>query len=123
MTLRISLTVVTCVLTIGLAGEAKAHAHLKSATPAMGGTVTAAPAELDLAFSEGVNPRFTGLTMTGPAGAAVATGPSKLGPGGDATLVVPVTGTLGAGTYKVVWHALATDGHKTDGAYTFTVKP
>lgn len=114
---------VASAFTVALVGAAEAHAHLKSATPAMGATVTAAPAELDLSFSEGVNPQFTGLTMTGPAGATVATGPSKLGPGGDATLVVPVTGTLEAGVYKVTWHALATDGHKTDGTYTFTVKP
>ena len=32
-----------------------AHAHLKSATPAMGGTVATAPTELDLKFTEGVN--------------------------------------------------------------------
>ncbi len=38
-------------------------------------------------------------------------------------LVVPVIGALETGTYKVDWHALATDGHKTDGSYTFTIKP
>jgi copper resistance protein C len=48
---------------------------------------------------------------------------SYVGAGGDTTLVVPVTATLAAGTYTVDWHALATDGHKTNGSYTFTVKP
>lgn len=105
------------------AGPALAHAHLKSSVPAAGATVAAAPSELDLSFSEGVNPKFTGLTLTGPAGAAAPTGAAKLGPGGDTTLVVPVTGPLAAGAYTVRWHALATDGHKTDGSYTFTVKP
>ena len=123
MTPQMTRLALASALTLGLVGAAEAHAHLRSATPAMGATVTVAPAELDLSFSEGVNPKFTGLTMIGPAGATVETGPSKLGPGGDATLMVPVSGTLGAGTYKVIWHALATDGHKTDGAYTFTVKP
>lgn len=104
------------------AGPALAHAHLTSSVPAAGATV-AAPSELDLSFSEGVNPKFTGLTLTGPAGAAAPTGAAKLGPGGDTALVVPVTGPLAAGAYKVRWHALATDGHKTDGSYTFTVKP
>lgn len=123
MTSRIPLLVLASALSLGLAGEAEAHAHLKSATPAMGATVAKAPAELDLGFSEGVNPKFTGLKVTGPAGAVAPTGESKLGPGGDTTLVVPVTGTLAAGTYKVDWHALATDGHKTNGTYTFTIKP
>ena len=109
-------------LSLGLAGQAFAHAHLKAATPASGATV-AAPAELDLGFSEGVNLKFTGVTVTGPEGAAVPIGPARLGPGGDATLVVPLAGTLAPGRYKVDWHALAVDGHKTDGSYRFTVAP
>ncbi len=110
-------------LTLAAGGPALAHAHLKSSVPAAGGTVAAAPAELDLSFSEGVNPKFTGLTLTGPTGAKVPTGAAELGPGGDTALVVPVAGPLAAGTYEVRWHALATDGHRTDGRYRFTVKP
>ena len=120
---RLRLLALSSVPILGLAGAAQAHAHLTSATPAMGGSVTGPPTELDLGFSEGLNLKFTGVKVTGPAGAAVPTGAPKLGPGGDTTLVVPVPGALGAGTYKVDWHALATDGHKTDGSYSFTVKP
>lgn len=100
-----------------------AHAHLKSATPAAGSTVAVAPTELDLKFSEGLNLKFTGVTVTGPAKAAVATGDAALGAGDDTVLVVPVSDALGAGSYTVAWHALSTDGHKTTGTYTFTVKP
>ena len=100
-----------------------AHAHLKSATPAAGGTVATPPTELDLTFSEGLNLKFTGVKVTGPSKAGVATGDAALGSGGDTTLVVPVTDTLAAGSYTVAWHALSTDGHKTSGSYTFTVKP
>ena len=106
-----------------LSAPAFAHAHLKSATPAADGTIATPPAQLDLTFSEGVNPKFTGVTLTGPDKAAVATGPATLGAGGDTTLVVPVPTALAAGTYTVDWHALATDGHKTTGSYRFTVKP
>lgn len=111
---------------LGLAAvsaPAFAHAHLKSATPAIGGTVAATPTELHLTFSEGLNLKFTGVTLTGPAKAAVSTGDAALGAGDDAVLVVPVSGNLAAGTYRVDWHALSTDGHKTKGTYTFTVKP
>ena len=108
---------------IALTGQAYAHAHLKSATPSMGGTVATAPSELDLMFSEGLNPKFTGVKVTGPDKKAVATGDATLGAGGDTTLVVPISAPLSAGTYTVGWHALSTDGHKTNGSYKFTVKP
>lgn len=108
---------------LAASAPAFAHAHLKSATPAIGGTVATAPTELDLKFSEGLNLKFTGLKVSGPAKAAIATGPAALGTGDDATLVVPVTDALPAGPYKVDWHALSSDGHKTSGSYTFTVKP
>ena len=115
--------VIAAALILGFVGEAFAHAHLKAATPAIDGTVATAPKELDLSFSEGVELKFTGVKVTGPSSTAVPTGEAKLGSTGDTTLVVPVSGTLSPGLYKVDWHALATDGHKTEGSYTFTVKP
>ncbi len=108
---------------VAASAPALAHAHLKSAAPPANGTVAAAPTELDLTFTEGVNPRFTGVKLTGPGGAAVPTGASTLGKAGDTVLVVPVAAPLAPGTYTVDWHALATDGHKTNGRYTFTVIP
>ena len=110
------------ILLTGLTGAAFAHAHLKSAIPAVNGTVSAAPAKLDLSFSESVNLHFTGVSVTGPGNAKVATGAAKL-LNHDLTLMVPVAGTLAAGKYTVNWHALSTDGHKTHGTYSFTVKP
>ena len=113
---------IAIVVALGLTGQAFAHAHLKSAVPAVDSTVTTAPTELDLTFTEGVNLKFTGVTVTGPDKAAVATGEATL-KGGDTTLTVPISGTLAAGAYTVAWHALSTDGHKTNGTYTFAVKP
>ena len=111
---------------VGLAAvsaPAFAHAHLKSATPPIGATVSASPPELDLVFSEGLDLRFSGATITGPDKRPVSTGTAALGAGRDTTLVVPITGALAGGAYTVTWHALSTDGHKTSGTYTFTVKP
>lgn len=107
----------------GLAGAAQAHAHLKSAKPAVDGVVTNSPKEVDLTFSEGVNLKFTGVTITGPSKASVKTEDGKLGADGDKTLVVPIASPLPPGAYTVDWHALAKDGHKSKGSYTFTVKP
>ncbi len=114
---------VALLASIGLAGQAFAHAHLKSATPGENATVMVAPAELDLKFSEGLNLKFSGVTVTGPDKAAVSTGEAKLGAGDDTLLIVPVSATLSPGVYTVDWHALSTDGHKTNGSYSFTIKP
>jgi methionine-rich copper-binding protein CopC len=110
-------------VTLGLTGQALAHAELKSATPPVNGIVTTSPSELDLEFSEGVNLAFTGVTLKGPGKKTVATGKPALQAGDDAKLAVPLPGILAAGTYTVAWQALSTDGHKTHGSYTFTVKP
>ena len=107
----------------GASTPAFAHAHLKSAIPAAGSTVATPPTELNLKFSEGLNLKFTGIKVTGPDKAAVATGDAALGANDDTALTVPVSGTLAAGTYTVSWHALSDDGHKTNGTYKFTVKP
>lgn len=106
-----------------LTGPATAHAHLVAASPADGATIAAAPAELDLAFSEVVNPGYSGASMTGLGGLAVPLGKARSGAAGGRTLVLPVNGPLAPGAYRVDWHALAADGHKTTGSYGFTVAP
>ena len=111
--------------TLGLVASALpafAHAHLKIAKPAVDSTVAGAPRELDLTFTEGVTLKFTGVKLIGPDAKTVETSAARLG-SDDKTLVVPLPSSLPAGAYTVEWHALATDGHKTNGHYTFTVKP
>ena len=109
--------------TLGIAVPAFAHAHLTSAMPPMDASVQTAPTELDLTFSEGLTLRFTGVTLLAPDSKAVPTGPASLKAGGDKVPIVPIPARLGAGLYRVEWHALSTDGHKTQGRYTFTMKP
>ena len=103
-----------------LASPAFAHAHLLSETPADGATVTG-PTGLVLTFSEGLVLKFTGITITGPNG-GTDIGSSSLDPKDDKVLDVTLIAPLAAGSYTVAWHALSTDGHKTAGTYTFTVK-
>jgi methionine-rich copper-binding protein CopC len=122
MSKLIRLSTIAAVAALIATGPAFAHAHLKSAVPVPGSTVAAAPTEIDLTFSEGVNLKFTGIAVSGPKKEAVKTGEAML-MDGDTMLMVPVQGALAAGTYKVDWHALSTDGHKTNGSFTFTVKP
>jgi copper resistance protein C len=113
------------ILSLGLAFAgtvASAHAHLIAEVPANNAVVTVAPTALQLSFSEGVALKFTGVKIIGPNKAVVATSAASLDPKDDTKLTVPVSGVLTAGVYTVDWHALSTDGHKTHGRYTFTVK-
>jgi copper resistance protein C len=104
------------------ATPAFAHAQLEKATPPVGGTVASA-SEIRLEFSEGVEPRFTGLTLSGPSGASVPLGQPKVEGGDQNVLIVPIAKPLAAGDYKVHWHAVAVDTHHTQGTFEFTVKP
>ncbi|MER8499372.1 copper homeostasis periplasmic binding protein CopC [Mesorhizobium sp. M1142] len=103
--------------------EAFAHARLTSAIPAEGSIVAIAPNELDLSFSEDVDLKFTGVLLIGADNRTVATGPASFGAGNAASLVVPISRALDAGTYTVDWHALSADGHKAKGSYSFIVRP
>jgi methionine-rich copper-binding protein CopC len=112
----------SAIVSLGLCGQALAHAHLTTSVPADKATVASAPTEIDLRFSEELELKFSGITIVGPDKAAVNVGNARLADEGK-TLVVPVTGKLDAGRYTVEWHVLSEDGHKTRGTYDFIVKP
>ena len=104
-----------------LAVHASAHAFLKTANPAVGSTVSPPPAQVVINFTEGVEPAFSTITVQNAQGAQVATGKPHLA-GGDTHLTIAVK-PLPPGTYTVVWRATATDTHKTQGSFKFTVAP
>jgi methionine-rich copper-binding protein CopC len=103
-----------------VATSAFAHARLESSTPPAGGTVASASA-IRLVFSEGVERRFSGLTLTG-AGGAAALGAASVEPGHQNVLIVPIAKPLPPGVYIVKWHAVSVDTHHTQGTFEFTVK-
>jgi methionine-rich copper-binding protein CopC len=100
---------------------ALAHAQLEKAIPAVGGTV-ASPSEIRLEFSEGVEPKFSKILVTGPGG-AVPLGAARTDSGNPAVLIAPISKPLSAGAYKVHWQAVSVDTHHTQGTFEFTVKP
>jgi methionine-rich copper-binding protein CopC len=104
-----------------LAGQALAHARLITAAPKVGSTGPA-PKELTLNYSESLVPAECSVKVTGPGGAAVATGPLALDAKSKRVMHVPLTGKLAAGAYRVSWTMKTEDGHKTDGDFAFTVK-
>jgi copper resistance protein C len=115
--------VVSACFTLAPIGEAFAHAQLVSETPAANAVLTSAPTSLTLKFSEAVELKFTGVAITGADKSAVATDAASLDPKDASTFIVPLKGTLASGKYRVQWHALARDGHKTNGSFSFTIAP
>lgn len=99
-----------------------AHAHLKQQTPAADAVVATVPQALTLHFSEGIEPAFSGVTVTGEQQQTVKTGTVKRDEKDKTQLIVPLDQTLATGTYLVEWHVVSVDGHKTKGSYRFSVK-
>ncbi len=106
-----------------VAPAAFAHALLQTAVPAVGGTVAASPKEIRIKFSEGVEPRFSGIALATEAGAAQPTGKPTVDPADNSVLIVTIGQPLKAGVYTVTWHAVSVDTHKTQGSFNFTVAP
>lgn len=100
-----------------IASQAAAHAHLVASTPAADAAV-AAPKVLHLKFNEKLEPKFSGCDLVTAAGVAVPVTATTVGDAIDAT---PKT-ALKPGAYKLNWHVLSDDGHKSQGALSFTVK-
>lgn len=109
-------------LSIATAPAALAHAHLKHQYPAADAAVTAAPQALTLNFSEGIEPKFSGVSITGDKQQIVKTGAVKRAENDNTQLIVPLEQALTPGTYSVDWHVVSVDGHKTKGSYHFSVK-
>lgn len=99
-----------------------AHAHLQQQTPAANSEVTPAPQTLTLNFSEGIEPGFSGVTLTGPEKRIIPVGKAVRNEKDSTQLVIPLSETLGDGLYTVEWHVVSVDGHKTKGQYQFSVK-
>jgi len=104
-----------------VAGQAAAHARLITGSPKAGTTV-AAPSELKLTYSESLDLKGCSLKVSGPGGAAVATGALALDPANKRIVHAPISGKLAPGAYKVDWAMKTEDGHTTNGDFAFTVK-
>lgn len=118
---RLALSVALILGAAALASPALAHAELVNSSPAADAAVPA-PSELRLDFSEALELAFTTVTITGPDGVAVETGPLALDPADPSMLIVPLPAAA-AGVVDVVWKAVAADGHKLEGGYSFTIVP
>ena len=99
---------------------ARAHAQLDHASPLVGSTVTSAPSEVRLWFTQPLEPRFTSAQLRSSKGATIATGGVDAA---DSKQIVIRVHSLPPGNYKVLWRVLSVDSHHTEGSFVFEVKP
>src|SRR5438552_16232919 len=109
--------ILTIAMAVAVFGNIAAHAHafLDRASPLVGSTVSAAPHEVSLTFTQNLEPAFSSVTVTDSSGAQVSQGKAQIS---SNTMRVGLK-ALGPGTYRVRWRALSVDTHTTEGSFTF----
>lgn len=110
------------VLLLALPRVAGAHAMLDGTVPAVGSTV--APTNtIRLRYTEGIEPRFSSVTVAPDDGAALPAAKPDVDPTDQRVLVLHLAARLPAGHYRVEWRVVSVDSHRTEGSFTFTVAP
>jgi hypothetical protein len=110
---------IVCLVVAGFVAPAFAHAFLQHAMPRAGETLAKAPKEVVLQFTESLEATFSGIEVTDAAGTDVKAGKIVTSANTMRVFLKP----LAAGTYRVNWHAVSVDTHRTEGSYRFVVKP
>jgi copper transport protein len=109
-------------LMLALPGVAWAHAALLRTVPDVSSVVNTPPAEVDMTYSEPVEPKFAIVSVTDAGGHLVTSGSPHRSPTNPDTLVVPLK-HLPEGWYLVYWRVISVDGHPVRGAFEFAVGP
>jgi len=115
--------IIVALACFGTAVPAFAHAHLKHAVPPVGSTVSPGPTILKLSFSEGIELAFSKVEIAMDDGMTVQPASVALDPNDPTVIIVTFSTPLDPGQYAVTWHVVSVDTHKTQGHYTFSVKP
>ena len=115
--MRISIAALSLLSLTLSAAAAHAHASLAHANPSAGSTMSVAPHEVILTFTESLEAAFSKLTVIDANGTEVSQGKAQVH---DDTMRINLK-PLNAGIYKVNWRAVSTDAHKIEGSFTFGV--
>lgn len=114
-------TILTLTLLVALPNEAGAHAFLDHSQPADGAVIATPPSSVQLWFSRAMEPSFSTARVVDQQGKQVDNGKPAVDSKDPKLLEVGLQ-SLAPGSYKVLWHIVALDGHKAKGEFTFTVK-
>jgi methionine-rich copper-binding protein CopC len=122
-TRRASIALVTGLLAglVIIPATALAHAELATVTPADASTVTGAPSEVVMTFTETLDPAKSSIKLVDVGGSVVVEG-STVDSSDAKVMRLPIPAGLVAGTYTARWiSASAQDGDLDHGTTTFTV--
>ncbi len=115
------LSVTSVGLGLGL-GWAWAHAFPERSDPRVGAVLRAAPAQVRIWFDGDLEPAFSTLTVADATGQRIDRADGQVDPQNRRLLRVSLP-AVPPGVYRVTWRVLAVDGHRTEGDYTFTLRP
>jgi len=101
---------------------ALAHAFPERAEPRVGSVIRTTPARVAIWFDGDLEPAFSTLSVVDAGGRRVDKGDGAVAPANHRLLQASLP-PLAPGTYKVTWRVLAVDGHRTEGDFTFTLRP
>ncbi|SOE82386.1 hypothetical protein SAMN05446927_5716 [Caballeronia arationis] len=108
-------------LTLTVAQLACAHAFPTHQTPSAGSTVTTSQKDVAVDFDDGLEPAFSSIAVTDSQGKSVISNKSVVDPSNTKHMSVALN-ALAPGVYTVAWVAVAADGHRTQGHFTFTAR-
>jgi copper resistance protein C len=121
MTLHTTARAAVTALMIAGCQLAQAHAFPTHQAPGAGATVSTSQKDVAIDFDDGLEPAFSSITVTDAQGKAATSGKAVVDPSNKKHMSVALN-PLTPGDYTVAWVAVAEDGHRTQGHYTFTVK-
>jgi len=103
-------------------GSALAHANLVNSIPASGASLAKSPAQVQLWFSEPLEPSFSQAVVYDTNRQRVDAGDSHVAPNDPTSLIVGLKPNLPNGTYVVAWKTQSkVDGHVVYGTVPFGV--
>ena len=108
-----------CFAIAGIPLPAMAHAFVERPSPAAGENLRRSPAKVEMHFSETLESVFSTITVTDMKGRDMAGGVAVTH---GSEMDLPLR-TLAPGRYRVSWHAVSIDTHRTEGKYDFQVLP
>ena len=101
---------------------ARAHAFPMHQTPGAGAVLSAPPAKVRITFDAELEAPFSSLRVVDESNQSVCVGKGRVVPDNNHLLEADLK-PLDPGKYHVFWSVVSRDGHRTEGDYTFRVKP
>ena len=98
-----------------------AHAFPDHSDPRVGSQLEAPPPKVKIWFDSELEPLFSSIEVFDAKQHKVDNGDGQVN-SNDHTLLEVNLKQLAPGSYTVLWHVAAHDGHPTEGRFSFTIK-